>query len=91
MERASGLGLATIREAPKVLLHDHLDGGLRPRTVIELAREIGYRELPTDEILRLAASAPPSRFEMNTAATADTHERTISAGHGVAAGQPLDG
>jgi adenosine deaminase len=49
MERASGLGLATIREAPKVLLHDHLDGGLRPRTVIELARENGYRELPTDD------------------------------------------
>ncbi len=39
--------LATIRQAPKVLLHDHLDGGLRPMTVIELAREVGYRELPT--------------------------------------------
>jgi adenosine deaminase len=30
-----------------VLLHDHLDGGLRPRTVIELAADAGYRELPT--------------------------------------------
>jgi adenosine deaminase len=49
MERASDLGLTAIREAPKVLLHDHLDGGLRPRTVIELARETGYRELPTDD------------------------------------------
>jgi adenosine deaminase len=38
---------ATIRRAPKVLLHDHMDGGLRPATVIELAREAGYRELPT--------------------------------------------
>ena len=28
-----------IRRAPKVLLHDHLDGGLRPGTIIELARE----------------------------------------------------
>ena len=28
--------------APKVLLHDHLDGGLRPRTVVELAAETGY-------------------------------------------------
>jgi adenosine deaminase len=28
--------------APKVLLHDHLDGGLRPETVLELAREIGH-------------------------------------------------
>ena len=49
------LDLATIRRAPKVLLHDHLDGGLRPRTVIELAAEAGYRELPTtdpDELAR---------------------------------------
>jgi adenosine deaminase len=43
------LDLATIRRAPKVLLHDHLDGGLRPRTVIELAAEAGYRDLPTSD------------------------------------------
>src|SRR3990172_4986667 len=36
------LDLATIRRAPKALLHDHLDGGLRPATLIELADEIGY-------------------------------------------------
>lgn len=30
---------------PKVSLHDHLDGGLRPATIVELAAEIGY-ELP---------------------------------------------
>ena len=41
--------LATIRRAPKVLLHDHLDGGLRPRTVIELAEQTGYRDLPTTD------------------------------------------
>jgi adenosine deaminase len=35
--------------APKVLLHDHLDGGLRPQTVLELADEHGYRPLPADE------------------------------------------
>ena len=38
-----------------MLLHDHLDGGLRPRTVIELAAEAGYRDLPTrdpDELAR---------------------------------------
>ncbi|MEU3030518.1 adenosine deaminase [Streptomyces incarnatus] len=35
-----------IRRAPKVLLHDHLDGGLRPGTVVELARDGGYTELP---------------------------------------------
>ncbi|MFP5321786.1 MAG: adenosine deaminase [Acidimicrobiia bacterium] len=41
--------LELIREAPKVLLHDHLDGGLRPSTVVELARETGYDDLPTED------------------------------------------
>ncbi len=31
-----------VRRAPKVLLHDHLDGGLRPQTVLELAAECGH-------------------------------------------------
>ena len=38
-----------IRRAPKVLLHDHLDGGLRPTTIVELARENGYSGLPTHD------------------------------------------
>jgi adenosine deaminase len=41
--------LDQIRAVPKVLLHDHLDGGLRPSTVIELADETGYRDLPTHD------------------------------------------
>jgi adenosine deaminase len=41
--------VAAIRAMPKVVLHDHLDGGLRPRTVIELAQESGYRALPTTD------------------------------------------
>ena len=40
---------AAIRDAPKVVLHDHLDGGLRPRTIIELAKEAGYADLPTSD------------------------------------------
>ena len=36
-----------LRKLPKVLLHDHLDGGLRPKTIIELAKEIKYDKLPT--------------------------------------------
>ncbi|WP_100447773.1 adenosine deaminase [Glycomyces xiaoerkulensis] len=36
-----------IRRAPKVLLHEHLDGGLRPETLLELAHGIGYK-LPAD-------------------------------------------
>lgn len=43
-----------IREVPKVLLHDHLDGGLRPETVIELARELKYKKLPTSDPGELA-------------------------------------
>ena len=37
-----------IRAVPKVLLHDHLDGGLRPATIIELAREVGHT-LPAED------------------------------------------
>ncbi|MEV1047059.1 adenosine deaminase [Streptomyces sp. NPDC049916] len=42
-----------IRRAPKVLLHDHLDGGLRPGTIIELARAQGYDSLPETEADKL--------------------------------------
>src|ERR1700683_4981741 len=47
------LTLAEIRAVPKVLLHDHLDGGLRPQTVLELAHQIGYRDLPGDNVEEL--------------------------------------
>jgi adenosine deaminase len=41
---------AVLLQTPKVLLHDHLDGGLRPQSVIELADHGGYAGLPsTDE------------------------------------------
>ena len=43
-----------IRTVPKVLLHDHLDGGLRPSTVIDLAEETGYRDLPAADPVDLA-------------------------------------
>jgi adenosine deaminase len=45
----------TIHQAPKALLHDHLDGGLRPATVVDLAREFGYDGLPTTDVDELAA------------------------------------
>jgi len=37
-----------LRRAPKVVLHDHLDGGLRPQTIIDLAGSIGHR-LPAED------------------------------------------
>ena len=38
-----------VRRAPKALLHDHLDGGLRPQSIIDLAAEIGYDALPASD------------------------------------------
>ena len=43
-----------LRLLPKVLLHDHLDGGLRAQTVIELAEDIGYKKLPRTDPAELA-------------------------------------
>ena len=47
------LTLDELRALPKVVLHDHLDGGLRPSTLIELAAQIGH-ELPSTEADELA-------------------------------------
>jgi adenosine deaminase len=51
---STSLATDLLRRAPKVLLHDHLDGGLRPATVVELADEFGYRSLPTHDVAALA-------------------------------------
>lgn len=54
------LTIDQIRGVPKVLLHDHLDGGLRPATIVELARAVGYDGLPTtdpDELARAMTGA----------------------------------
>jgi adenosine deaminase len=48
------LNAQSVRDAPKALLHDHLDGGLRPSTVIELADDIGYAQLPCGDPVELA-------------------------------------
>ena len=44
---------AQVKRLPKALLHDHLDGGLRPETIIEISQEIGH-ELPTYDPKELA-------------------------------------
>jgi adenosine deaminase len=46
---------AQLAAMPKILLHDHLDGGLRPVTIVELADVTGYRDLPATEPLALQA------------------------------------
>ncbi|MDQ4037169.1 MAG: adenosine deaminase [Actinomycetota bacterium] len=51
----SELDEESIRAAPKVLLHDHLDGGVRPQTVAELAADVGYADLPATNAVELAA------------------------------------
>lgn len=48
------LDKVTLEAAPKALLHEHLDGGLRPQTVIELARDVNYSKLPTEDPQALA-------------------------------------
>jgi adenosine deaminase len=48
------LNIEQIRSLPKALLHDHLDGGLRPATVAQLADELGYAGLPASGSQNLA-------------------------------------
>jgi len=43
-----------LQSLPKVLLHEHLDGVLRPQTIIELANDAGYEGLPTADPGELA-------------------------------------
>ena len=43
-----------LKSLPKVLLHEHLDGVLRPKTVITLARNARYDRLPTEDPEELA-------------------------------------
>jgi adenosine deaminase len=43
----------TFVAAPKAVLHDHLDGGLRPRTIVELAADIGH-QLPAEDAQELS-------------------------------------
>ena len=64
-----------IRAMPKVLLHDHLDGGLRPGTVIDLADEVGYTDLPTHDPAELTKilTAGAHRGHLNLYLDASRH------------------
>ena len=66
-----------IRRAPKVLLHDHLDGGLRPQTVIDLAAEYGYEGLPTTDVDDLGRWFTEGANRRDLVLYLDTFEHTV--------------
>jgi adenosine deaminase len=52
----TGVSRDAVAAAPKCLLHDHLDGGLRPETILELADDVGWtRRLPSTDVDELQA------------------------------------
>ncbi len=65
-----------LRRAPKVLLHDHLDGGLRPATVIELAEAAGHR-LPTTDPAELAAWFTEGAYRHDLTLYLETFAHTV--------------
>ncbi len=67
-----------IRRAPKVVLHDHLDGGLRPETIIELADETGYRDLPTTDPAGLSAWMQRGANRKDLALYLETFAHTVA-------------
>lgn len=79
MDTAAGPGLPIdeLRQAPKVLLHDHLDGGLRPATVIDLAHENGYEGLPTTDPDELATWMVRGASRLNLELYLETFAHTV--------------
>jgi adenosine deaminase len=67
-----------IRIAPKVVLHDHLDGGLRPSTIVELAAQIGYTGLPTTDPDELATWFRESAGSGSLERYLSTFEHTVA-------------
>lgn len=69
--------LDVIRRAPKALLHDHLDGGLRPQTVIDLAQESGYAGLPATDADTLARWFSEAAYSGSLERYLDTFQHTV--------------
>ena len=76
-----------LRRVPKVALHDHLDGGLRPATVIELAHHAGYTGLPTTDPAELgtwfrdAADECKALLDRAPALPLPAYDQAIKASH----------
>lgn len=66
-----------IRKLPKVVLHDHLDGGLRPATIVELAKNIGH-ELPASDSESLATWFVESANSGSLVRYLETFEHTVA-------------
>ena len=80
---------AMISRAPKALLHDHLDGGLRPATVLDIAGQIGYDGLPTTDEAELADVVPhrgPQRLAGALSGAVRAHRRRHADPGGAASG-----
>ncbi len=72
------LSAETIRSLPKVALHDHLDGGLRPATLIEHCAEVGH-ELPGTDPVRLAEWFYTTADAGSLVRYLETFEHTVAA------------
>lgn len=67
----------TILRAPKVLLHDHLDGGLRPATIVELAAASGHA-LPAGDAESLGAWFTEAADSGSLERYLETFEHTVA-------------
>ena len=67
-----------IRQAPKVVLHDHLDGGLRPETIVEIADQVGYTDLPVTDPAELTTWMQRGANRKNLALYLETFAHTVA-------------
>ena len=67
-----------IAAAPKALLHDHLDGGVRPQTILEISDEIGYANLPATEAQALDQWFRESADSGSLVRYLETFEHTVA-------------
>ena len=71
------IDVEALRRAPKVLLHDHLDGGLRPATVVELAAEVGH-DLPSTDPVELETWVHRGAARNDLVLYLETFEHTVA-------------
>ena len=74
---SSPVPLDLIIEAPKVLLHDHLDGGLRPQTVLDLAADSGYSDLPASDAQSLGRWFSEAAYSGSLERYLETFKHTV--------------